>query len=139
MPAGRPTKYKAEFCDLVIERMREGASRAECCAEMDITPRTFLDWQDQKDEFSQAVKQGVILCKAWWEKKGRLATFGGTDGFNATSYIFNMKNRFKDADEFGDNWADMRENKHSGAVTLKEMSEEDLDRKLQQLINDAKD
>lgn len=26
---------------------------------------------------------------------GRVSTFGGTEGFNATSYIFQMKNRFR--------------------------------------------
>ena len=33
------------------------------------------------------------LCEAWWEAHGRLATFR-SEGFNATSYIFNMTNRF---------------------------------------------
>jgi hypothetical protein len=136
MAAGRPTKYKAEFCNLVIELMKDGASKAECCVDMGITPQTFIEWAKDKEEFSEAVKQGELASKAWWEKKGRSATFGGEEGFNATSFIFNMKNRFKNNDDFGDNWADMRENKLSGNVGLTDLSDEELDRKLKQLAND---
>ena len=37
----------------------------------------------------------VRASEAWWERQGRLATFGHIEGFNATSYIFQMKNRFR--------------------------------------------
>jgi transposase len=108
---GRPTKYKEEYCDKVIEVMREGASKVEFCAEIGISYNTFLSWQDENPEFMTSVKTGDMMCQAWWEKKGRQATFN-SEGFNATSYIFNMKNRFKD------DWRDKQEvdNKHSGSV-----------------------
>tara|TARA_R100001086_G_scaffold180400_5_gene100191 strand:- start:14542 stop:14919 length:378 start_codon:yes stop_codon:yes gene_type:complete len=109
---GRPTKYKPEFCDKVIEMGREGASKAEMALELDIAMSTFDVWQNDREDFSEAVKRATALSQGWWEKNGRLATFGGVDGFNATSYIFQMKNRFSD------DWRDKRETEHSGNMTL---------------------
>lgn len=94
MPAGRPTKYKPEFCEVVVKAGEEGetlAGMAEACG---VHRSTLNDWIEQHPEFSAAVKEGVQKSQVWWERQGRLATFGGVNGFNATSYIFNMKNRF---------------------------------------------
>lgn len=96
MPAGRPTKYKPEFCDIVIECGREGMGKAEMAAELGIAYSNFDIWQHEHPEFQDAVKEAVRQSQAWWEKKGRIATFGEVPGFNATSYIFQMKNRFKE-------------------------------------------
>lgn len=94
--AGRPTDYDAAYCEQVIELGKAGASKAEMAAELGCARSTFALWEEAHPEFSEAVKLGVDLAQGWWEKQGRLATFGGTDGFNATSWIFTMKNRFRD-------------------------------------------
>lgn len=91
---GRPTDYDPAFCEKVMALGREGASKAEMAAELGCARSTFALWEEAHAEFSEAVKAAVDLSQAWWEKQGRLATFGGTEGFNATSFIFNMKNRF---------------------------------------------
>ena len=106
-PGGRPTKYRPEFCEQVIECGEQGMGLAEMASELDIHYSTFQAWQDEKPEFSEAVKEARRQSQAWWERQGRLATFGGVDGFNATSYIFQMKNRFRE------DWADRREMDHS--------------------------
>ena len=108
--AGRPTDYDPAYCERVIELGRTGASKAEMAAELDCARSTFALWEQAHAEFSEAVKAAVDLSQAWWEKNGRLATFGGTDGFNATSFIFNMKNRFP-AD-----WKDKVEQEQSGKL-----------------------
>jgi len=95
MPAGRPTKYKPEFCDLVIKVGEEGGTLAAMAEACDVDRSTINDWIDVHPEFSRAIKRGLQKAQVLWEKQGMLATFGGVDGFNATSYIFNMKNRFK--------------------------------------------
>jgi hypothetical protein len=103
MPAGRPTSYKPEYCDRIVEMGAYGASKAEMCADIGISRQTYDDWKAAHPEFLEADKKAVELSQGWWEQQGRVATFGGTDGFNATSYIFNMKNRFP-----GD-WRDKKE------------------------------
>ena len=94
--AGRPTKYKSEMCKQVIEFGKQGMSKCEIGVRLDISHDTFCRWQNENPEFSEAVKEAMHHSQAWWEEKGRQATFGGVEGFNATSYIFNMKNRFRD-------------------------------------------
>lgn len=110
MPAGRPTKYDPAFCDRVIEMAKQGASKAEMALDLDIAYSTFDVWQNENEEFSEAVKRAERFSQGWWEKQGRLATFGGVEGYNATSFIFNMKNRFKD------DWREKQEIEHSGNI-----------------------
>lgn len=100
MPAGRPTKYDPAMCEAVINAGAEGMTLAEMADILDIDRSTLADWREQHPEFSRAVKAGLDKAQAWWEREGRKATFGGVDGFNATSYIFQMKNRFREE------WAD---------------------------------
>jgi hypothetical protein len=113
MPAGRPTKYKEEMCDIVVEMMREGASKCEVCAELDISEETMNQWfKDGKHpEFTEAIKRGVQLSKAWWEKKGRTSL--SDKEFSYTGWYMNMKNRF--------GWADKQEtNVHAVVETHEE-------------------
>ena len=108
MAGGRPTKYDPSFCDRVIECGKEGMGKCEMACELGICYNSFELYQEQHPEFMKAVKDAMRHSQAWWEKQGRLATFGGTDGFNATSYIFNMKNRFSN------DWRDRQEREISG-------------------------
>lgn len=109
---GRPTKYKPEMCERVIDMGKEGASKAEMALELDIAYSNFDVWQNEIPEFREAVKEAERLSQGWWEREGRKATFGGIEGFNATSFIFNMKNRFK-AD-----WRDKVEQEVSGGLRV---------------------
>lgn len=95
MERGRPSKYDPSFCDRVRELGRQGASLAEMALDLEIAYSTFDLWKNSKEDFSEAVKDAERLSQGWWEKQGRIATFGAVEGFNATSYIFQMKNRFR--------------------------------------------
>lgn len=103
---GRPTKYRPEFCTRVIECGKEGMGKCEMAAELGITYDSFETYQQQHPDFFESVKAALRASQAWWESRGRQATFGAFDGYNATSYIFQMKNRFKD------DWSDMTTVKH---------------------------
>ncbi|MGB1215825.1 MAG: hypothetical protein ACPG4X_20825 [Pikeienuella sp.] len=92
----RPTKYKPDMCQVVIDCGKQGMTLAEMAAELDIDRSTLNEWTERHAEFSRAVKSGLDRAQAWWEGKGREHTFEKADGFNATSFIFNMKNRFRD-------------------------------------------
>lgn len=110
MTAGRPSKYDPAMCERVIELARTGASKAEMALELGIVYSTFDVWQNDNPDFSEAVREAEKISQGWWEKQGRLATFGGCEGFNATSFIFNMKNRFKD------DWREKVEQQFSGHI-----------------------
>ncbi len=109
MAMGRPTKYDPAFCDRVIECGKEGMGKCEMACELGICYNSFETYQAEYPDFLKAVKDAMRHSQAWWEKNGRVATFGGIDGFNATSYIFNMKNRFSD------DWRDKQEREVTGA------------------------
>ena len=112
MPAGRPSKYDTAFCDVVLAAGAEGKTLAGMADALDVDRETINNWRDAHPEFSRAVKRGLEKAQAWWEEQGRIATFGATDGFNATSYIFQMKNRFRDE------WNDMTKTEHSGGLKI---------------------
>lgn len=94
MTAGRPSKYKPTYCDLVIEHMSEGASLTSFAAEIGVSRDTVSEWCAKHDEFSASVKIGKSKCAAWWEKIGRKNAQSG-DG-NATLVIFGLKNMAPD-------------------------------------------
>lgn len=114
MPGGRPTKYKPEMCDDVVKMGSDGMGLVEISTKLGISFETFTVWRREKKEFSDAIKESIRQCQAWWEAKGREATFGGVEGFNATSYIFQMKNRFRD------DWRDKHEHdvKVEGSIEI---------------------
>lgn len=95
MPAGRPTKYDPAMCDKVIAAGEEGETLAGMAEACDVDRETINNWMSSHPEFSRAVKRGLQRAQVWWERQGRLGTFGAVEGFNATSYIFQMKNRFR--------------------------------------------
>ena len=109
MAGGRPTSYDAAYCERVIEFGKEGMSKAEMCLELDICHQTMTNWCEEHPEFLASVKKAVQYSQGWWEKMGRKSTFN-SEGFNSTSYIFNMKNRFKE------DWSDTSNNN----ITLNE-------------------
>ena len=106
---GRPTKYVPAMCDRVIALGAQGMGKAEMAVELGVAYSTFDLWQKDRPEFSEAVKEAVRQSQAWWERQGRLATFGKLDGFNATAFIFQMKNRFRE------DWRDRHDLAHMGA------------------------
>ena len=102
MPAGRPSKYDPAMCEAVIACGSEGMGKCEMAEVLGIHYETLEAYQAKHSEFSEAVKAALRKSQAWWERKGREATFGAIEGYNATSYIFQMKNRFKE------DWADTK-------------------------------
>ena len=105
--AGRPTKYRKEYCELVPELMSDGLGKVEVCAEIGVDYHTFLSWQEKHPQFLQSVKKGDKLSEAWWMREGREAL--RDRDFNSTLWYMNMKNRH--------GWADKTESKDE--TTLK--------------------
>lgn len=106
---GRPTKYTPEMCDAVIALGEDGAGKAEMAKAIGIDRDTFKEWCKTNPIFSAAVKKAVDASQAWWEEQGRRRTFDAGPMFSATSYIFQMKNRFPD------DWRDVSRQEQTGA------------------------
>lgn len=106
MPAGRPTKYKKEFCQIAIDEMAKGFSKEAVAGILGIAKDTLYNWIKKHKEFSDAIKKGEALSLLQWEKIGMAGTLGKTQNFSAASWIFNMKNRH--------GWKDKQEHEHTG-------------------------
>lgn len=125
MAGGRPTDYKPEYCEAVIEHMKEGASLTSFAASLNVARSTINVWMDANPEFSEAVKAGKAHCAAWWEKVSRSNAVEG--GGNATLCIFGLKNMAPDE------WREKQEIEHSGSIDINKMSDEELERKIAEL------
>lgn len=93
-PVGRPSKYKPEYCERVIELAKEGCGWADYAAEFEIDRPTLYDWRDQHEEFSTALSRAKVLEQQWWERAGRTGMMA--DKFNALVWKTSMQARFRD-------------------------------------------
>ena len=103
-PVGRPTKYKPEYCQMLIDHMAKGKSYETFGYSVGVDRATVYNWE-KHPEFLDAKKKAFDASYAFWEEAGLAGMFmGGKDNpFNSTVWIFNMKNRF--------NWKDKPEDK----------------------------
>lgn len=92
MPAGRPSKYDPAFCEQVIEFGKQGYSKAEMAAALEVTRTTMDNWAAEHEEFLDAVQCASEFSLAWWEGKGRQNLT--TAGFQASLYSKAMSGRF---------------------------------------------
>lgn len=93
MAGGRPSLYKPEYCQRVIDMGSQGFSVVEMAANLGVVRITLeTQWTKDHPEFSVALKQARELCQAWWEKKGREGM--ETPGFNAAVWSRSMAARF---------------------------------------------
>lgn len=96
MPAGRPTDYRPEYCDLIIEVMSEGLSFASFAATLGVCRDSLNEWASKHPEFSVAKKVANDKRIAWWEKKARGIMDGSVPYQSTTMAIFMMKNAAPD-------------------------------------------
>lgn len=108
MPAGRPTDYRPEYCEAVIEHMKEGASLTSFAASVNCARSTINEWCDKNPEFSEAVKAAKAHCATWWETQGRLGATGQAN-VNPTLVIFGLKNMA------GEDWREKQDVNHTSS------------------------
>lgn len=103
-------KYK-NWKAAVIGEFSVGASKTEMMAMLGVSDDLFERWciPEEEPEFSQTIKRGLMLSKAWWYREGRKLR---DKDLNHVQWYMNMKNRF--------GWKDKSEvdNKHNGTVVL---------------------
>lgn len=67
---GRPTKYRPEMCEQVIEWGKLGKSRAWMCSRLDIGTTTLAVWEQKHDAFREALTRAEMHAQAHWEDLG---------------------------------------------------------------------
>jgi len=92
MAGGRPTDYRAEYCEQVVELGRQGKSKAQIAATLDASRQTLDNWASAHPEFLDAITHARDLALAWWEDQAQ--TNLATSGFNANLWSRSMAARF---------------------------------------------
>lgn len=93
-PVGRPSKYKPEYCERVIELAREGRGWADYAAEFEVDRASMFRWADEHEDFRTALSRAKVLEQKWWEEQGRSGMF--LDKFNALVWKTSVQARFRD-------------------------------------------
>lgn len=95
-PVGRPTLYKPEYCDQVIELGKLGKSVEQIASKLGFSLRTMYQWRDEHEEFLHALEEAKMHEQAWWEDQADIYMVENKDGpkLNATIWSRSMAARF---------------------------------------------
>lgn len=91
MPAGRPTKYRPEFCRTIVEIGEQGGWLCEMAEACDVHRSTMDEWAANHPEFSEALTRAKQKAQAWFERAGRQGLTA--DRFNAPLWQKQMSAR----------------------------------------------
>lgn len=113
---GRPTDYRPEYCQMLIDHMSDGYSFETFAPKAKVSVKSIYNWVDQHPAFLQAKKDGKSASRLFWESLGVDAAKGKIENFSAACWIFNMKNRFQ--------WSDRKEVKMKAKMSIEEQKRE---------------
>lgn len=89
---GRPTDYRPEYCQSVIDDMAKGYSLTAFAGLIGVSRSTINEWMSAHPEFSEAVSRAKALRLRDWETVALdMRTKGGGPG-GATITVFGLKN-----------------------------------------------
>lgn len=117
---GRPTLYKPEYCEMIIEFMGRGFSKEAFAGHLKISKNTLYEWIKSNAEFQDAAQIAEERCRVFWEEaaisqftgeltqrdrelyKKHIEDYPDPDyrpplhpkNFTAHTWKFNMMNRF---------------------------------------------
>lgn len=116
-PPWRPTAYKPEHCETVIELGRMGYSRARMAAHIGVAKQTLDNWAAANPDFLAAYTHAKTLAQAHWEQRG----YSGLDdrNFNSPLYLGTMKSMFRD--DYMDRSVNEIVGKDGEAIEVKEL------------------
>jgi hypothetical protein len=108
MPAGRPTLYREEYVERVVEFCAGGYSLTGFAGEIGVGRDTISEWVRVHPEFSVAVKKAKAASAKWWEERAHKVAAEGGPGGQATMVIFGLKNHAHE------DYTDKTQHEHAG-------------------------
>lgn len=92
MAAGRPTKYRKKFCEMLIDHMSEGLSFSSFGGRIGVSRDTLFKWVNDHVEFSDAKNTGMQAHLLKFEKIGIAGMMGKIPGFKESTWRYFMTN-----------------------------------------------
>jgi len=125
MPVGRPTDFKPEYGEEILNTMATGLSLAAAAADLGIHRQRVYEWVDKHPEFADTIKLAQSKRQAFLERR---LLKDDLPGPQITSTIFALKNAAA---------ADWREKvdheltgKDGGAIEIEDKGAYDLARRI---------
>lgn len=113
---GRPTEYRPEYCELVIEKMGEGFSLTAFAGYIRVARETIYEWIKVHREFSDAVSRGKPARVYWLEGK----LLRSRKGAETSAAMFALKNA--DPTE----WRDLKQVQHGHSIKVETLTDAQL-------------
>ncbi|QWY83341.1 terminase small subunit protein [Rhizobium phage RHph_X3_2] len=76
MAMNTPSAYKPEYCELVVELLKDGGSLAVFRAHVGISKSTMHYWRKTYPEFEHACQLALDAAQLWWETIAKSAVTG---------------------------------------------------------------
>lgn len=88
----RPTDYRPEYCEQVIELGKAGKSKVQMACAFDVVVKTLDNWADDHPEFLHALTCAMQHSQDWWERAAQENLTA--DKFQASLWSRSMAARF---------------------------------------------
>lgn len=94
-PVGRPSKYKPEFVEAIVQNGRKGMTVPEMADEFDVSIQSLYEWSGVYPEFSEAFSRAQEAAEACWARKIRDGLEKAPSEFQGAANLKYMAQRFK--------------------------------------------
>lgn len=91
---GRPTKYKPEYCEILVEHLSSGLFYQSFAGIVNVSIDTLYEWEKVHPAFSEAKKIGTAKAHLFWDRFGHDTLTSGNK-CDTAMYIHRMGNQFK--------------------------------------------
>ena len=113
---GRPTEYRPEYCQLVIEFMSKGNSLTAFAGHILVGRETVYGWIRSRPDFSDACARARSARVAWLERK----LLRSRKGAVTSAAIFALKNAAPDE------WRDVKQTEHYHTLKYDDLTDDQL-------------
>ena len=113
---GRPSEYKPEYCEAVVEAMAQGLSLTAFSGTINMSKQAVYEWIGAHAEFGDAVSRARSKRVLWLEQK----LLRSRKGAETTAAIFALRNA--DPTE----WRDIKNIQHDHSHNIEILSDEEL-------------
>lgn len=93
-PIGRPSKYRPEYCDEIIDLGKDGKSIAQMAAHFDVDKASVFRWAEEHEDFRTAFARAKTHSQKWWEDQAQKNL--SDRNFNAQLWLKSVASRFRD-------------------------------------------
>lgn len=126
MTAGRPSEYKPEYCEMLINHAEQGYSFESFAGRIGVTPQTIYNWEKAHPEFFEAKTIASRKMLFADEQVLNMGSKGLIENYHGASQIFKMKAVHK--------WSDVQKIEQTAVnvnlesqVDLSNLSDDDLE------------